>query len=202
MADYQVTITYSDPKFFEALADPEGFMPYLAGAMENIVTAYKEAAWDYAPESEANRPGRVNADGDPMGYYERGRGWWYPVITHNAIGLGAEIPLLKPHTKSPKTMGAMALIAQGFAGVAGYKLIPSSEQMHDRWVTNVQQNASNVIGRLSNTASYSGFVQGLDQTALHQSRGWQTVMDTWGRSDLQDTINVETLQALKAYYNL
>jgi hypothetical protein len=205
MADttYSVTIEYSDPRFFEALADPEGFLPFLADAMQNIVDAYQEIASVYAPESEANRPGRVDKDGRPMGYYERGRGWWYPLTTHNTMGMGAEIPLLKPSTKAPKTMSITTLMAQGFTGgVTGYKLIPNSEQMNERWTNSVQQSASEVIGRLNNSASYSGLVQGMSQTALHRSRDWRTVVDAWAGDELSGIIIDETMQALKAYYNL
>lgn len=198
----EVTITESDPRFFEALADPAGFFPHLRDAMQRIVTAFSERASEYAPESEANQPGRTDKEGRPMGYYERGRGWWYPVMTHNALGLGSELPIVGPHPKGPKTMGALALLARGFSGVAGYKLRPTSEQMHDRWTAEVQQSENEVAGRVANTASYSSYVQGPDQTALHASRDWQTVEQTWESDDMQNVVEQETLQAIDDYYNL
>jgi hypothetical protein len=200
---FEVEIQVSDPKFFEALGNPEGFMPILGEAMTNIITRYRELAEVYAPESEANKPGRFNPrTGEPMGYYERGRGWWYPVLGHRALGLMGEIPLLRPHLKSPKTMGATALLAVGFQGVAGYKLRATSEQMHDRWSTEVQQNAEDVIGMLSNIASYSGLVVGLEQVELHRSRGWQTVVDVWDSTEMELTVDTQTAGALREYYNI
>jgi hypothetical protein len=54
---------------------------YLADAMQDaLFTIQGEIGYaSYPPATEANRPGRVDQDGNPMGYYERGRGWWYPV---------------------------------------------------------------------------------------------------------------------------
>lgn len=137
-----------------------------------------------------------------MGYYERGRGWWYPLITHNTLSLGSEIPTVRPHTKTPKTLSTMATLAVGFRGVAGYRLVPNSEQMHDRWVWEVIPTGNDVIGNLSNLASYSSFVQGLDQTGLHASRNWQTAMSAWESDPLQTLIIDETLDAIDTYYGL
>jgi hypothetical protein len=197
---FDVTIDVQDPDFFKALEDPEGFLPYLGQAMQNILTVYQSVAEVYAPESDANSPGRFDQEGRPMGYYERGRGWWYPLLTHNTLGLKDEIPTLRPHSKAPVTMKSMALMALGFPGVAGYRLIPNSEQMHDRWVWEVIFDPSEVIGNLSNIASYSSYVQGLDQVQLHQSRGWRTVMNSWEDPSVQSILMDETMKAVDAYY--
>lgn len=175
----ELTIEESDPEFFKALQNPQGFLPHLATAMENIVSEYQARAEVYAPESEANAPGRVNADGWPMGWYERGVGWW------------------EPDNRSIKRKG-IAVKDIAFQNIR-YRLTEPSQQMGDRWVTEVQQTANEVIGFLSNTATYSGYVQGMEQIALHRSRGWQTVMDIW-ESGLQVEVDVQTTKALEAYY--
>lgn len=40
----------------------------------------------YPPSSEANLPGRIDEDGRPLGYYERNRGWWYPLLRRSSLG--------------------------------------------------------------------------------------------------------------------
>lgn len=196
----EVTIQIDDPDFFKALENPAGFMPHLGQAMQEILQSYQEVAEVYAPESEANRPGRFDQEGRPMGYYERGRGWWYPLITHNRLGMGSELPLLRPHDKAPKTMHAKTLMAEGFPGVAGYKLIPGSEQMHDRWSSEVHTTVDGVIGNLRNVASYAGDVQGKEQIPLHASRGWRTVEQSWEDPQVQAAVTEATNKALDAYY--
>ena len=202
MSPVQVLIDFEDPGFFIALEDPDGFEPYLEKAMVGIMTAFKTVAEVYAPESDANKPGRMDKEGKPMGYYERGRGWWYPLVTHNKLGLGQEIPTIGLHSKAPKTMGAKALMARGVEGVAGYKLIATSEQMHDQWVWEVIPDPSGVIGNLTNLASYSGGVQGLEQAPLHKSRGWQTVIQSWDTPEVQAAVEDESMRAIIAYYHL
>lgn len=202
MADdlVEVSIETDDPDFFKALQDPKGLFSILAESMQKIMTVYKEQAEIYAPESEANKPGRVDREGKPMGYYERGRGWWYPLVTHNT--LQGELPILGIHTKAPKTLGSTALLAKGIPVVTGYRLVPNSEKMHDQWAIDVIQTENEVVGVLSNTASYSGYVQGFSQTRLHQSRDWQTVMQSWQAQQVQDYILEETLNAVSIYYHL
>lgn len=201
-SDFQATIEIEDKKFFEALSNPQGFIPHLVDAMDSILSVYEKVASEYAPESEANRPGRIDKDGSPMGYYERGRGWWYPVLTHNKLGLENELPILRPHTKSPKTLESTRLLARGFEGVAGYKLIPGSEKMHDQWDMGVGSNAKEVVGHLRNNASYSNVVQGTSQEPLHRTRGWQTVEQSWETPEVQDVVKEETAKAIEEYYNL
>lgn len=197
----EVDIQIDDKDFFAALEDPQGFMPVLADSMESILEVYKNVAWDYAPESEANRPGRTDEYGMPQGFYERGRGWWYPVITHNTLALEKELPVVGPHSKGPKTLRALALIARNLNAV-GYKLIESSEQMHDRWMTEVSQENNDVIGTLSNSASYSNYVQGMDRIDLHKRRGWQDVKESFENPDVQNAVMSETLNAIDTYYHL
>ena len=196
----EYTIDIQDPGFFKALENPDGFLPFLDRAMANTLTAFQAVAEIYAPESEANRPGRVDENGDPMGYYERGRGWWYPLLTHNTMGMAEEIPVIGPHSKSPTTLKSIKTLAIGIKGVAGYKLIPNSQQMHDRWTWDVNHSSGEVIGHLMNSATYSPYVQGMEQDPLHRVRGWSTVMDSWEDDLTQSTVMDEVKLAVDAYF--
>lgn len=199
MDDYlEVRISWDDPLFFQALENPEGLLPHLSEAMQTILTEYQKVAEVYAPESEANRPGRVDAQGKPMGYYERGRGSWYPLVTK--LTLNEDLPKVRPHLKAPSTLKTPALLAEGFSNVVGYRLRPTSQQMHDRWLWEVIQDPTEVIGNLSNTATYSSYVQGLRRTKLHESRGWIEVLESWDDSRVQSVVDEATLKALNEYY--
>ena len=86
---------------------------YLFDAMSDVVLMIQgEVGYaSYPPADEANAPGRVDKDGEPMGYYERGRGWWYPV-------------------KNPATLSGMNSVADGAQDVyAAYRRhkIPTKE---------------------------------------------------------------------------
>jgi hypothetical protein len=200
----EMTITESDPTFFDALREPAKFMPILAESMKNIIEIYEERASVYAPESEANHPGRFSLVNHlPMGFYERGRGWWYPIMRQHTLGFGG-VQTIQPTMKAPKTKEITALRAVGMEiqGVVGYHLRETSEQMGDRWSTEVQQQSDAVLGMLSNTASYSGLVQGLMQAKLHRTRDWKTVIDTWEGDAMQMTVTDETMKAIDQFYHL
>ena len=133
-----------------------------------------------------------------MGYYERGRGSWYPLVTK--LTLNEDLPKVRPHLKAPSTLKTPALLAEGFSNVVGYRLRPTSQQMHDRWLWEVIQDPTEIIGNLSNTATYSGYVQGLRRTKLHESRGWIEVLESWDDSRVQSVVDEATLKALNEYY--
>lgn len=199
----EITITESDPQFFEALRNPAGFMPILGEAMKNIMDAYEKKASEYAPESEANHPGRFSlSTHKPMGYYERGRGWWYPLTTHNTLGLGGEQAIMRHSVKAPKTLGVGQMMAVGIMGVTGYRLRETSEQMGEKWATDVEVAAEEVIGYLRNRASYSDLVQGLGQIQLHKARDWQTIIQSWETPEVQNVVSEETMNAIDTYYHL
>lgn len=128
----------------------------LAGAMR-----------EYPAATEANQPGRFSrSTRRPMGYYDRGRGWWYPVM--EAGSLPAE---------TGKRRGAIRLgkrKAQRM-GVAGYKLRRSSEQLGKAWTTDVRREADAIIGVVGNNTSYVELVQGQRQAQFHAARDWQTL---------------------------
>ena len=204
MADpVEITILYDDPLFEQAMNEPAGAFPALADAMTPIMSAYEDRASVYAPESEANQPGRFSlVTQKPMGYYERGRGWWYPLLTHRTIDLTKEVPLLRLNPKAPHTAGMKTLMAAGIPQVAGYRLIENSEQMHDKWSFDVEVVADEIIGHMVNTASYSALVQGMEQTRLHQARDWQTFIDVWESDAMQEIVYQETDKAISTYFHL
>lgn len=200
--DISVEIDYQDEEFFQALENPEGFLPILGDAMENILSVFEVVASEYAPESEANRPGRYDREGRPMGYYERGRGWWYPLVMKTTISPMDELPTLKPHMLAPKTLESRTLLAEGFKGVAGYRLIPNSEKMHDQWEQGVGITQREVVGFLRNRASYSNYVQGSEQIKLHEMREWQTVIQSWNTDEVQRAVDHETTQAIIKFFRV
>jgi hypothetical protein len=192
-------ITTPEP-FWTNIQNFGGFVPYAETAMDHIMDEFKSEMEVYAPESEANAPGRTDRNGEPMGYYERGMGWWYPVkgrgtlqLAGRVVGAGQGLP----RAKFGKSFG---VIKGGRKfGVVGYKLIPSSQQMGDRWVTAVQSDQDQVVGTLFNGASYSGLVQGQSQTALHASRDWSTVDSVWYGDEMQGALDRELGNALDQF---
>ncbi len=193
----EIIITESDPKFFEALRDPQGFLPILAEAMRKIVENFAEVSSRYAPENEGNQPGRWSLRTKrPMGYWERGVGWWEP--KGKAKEGVPTISLGKPK-RTPE--GVTSLSAMGIEGVGGYKLKNRSEQLGSRWTTEVEQG-DEVVGTVRNTASYSSYVQGLYQARLHEARDWQTFEQSWQTDEVQQVVTDETMNAIDTYYNL
>ena len=200
MADtVELQITTPEP-FWTNIQNFGGFVPYAETAMDHIMDEFKSEMEVYAPESEANAPGRTDRNGEPMGYYERGRGWWYPIKGRDTIlqagrlvGAGQGLS----RARFGKTFG---VIKGGRKfGVAGYKLIPSSQQMGDRWVNAVQSDQDSVIGTLYNGASYSGFVQGPSQTALMAERQWSNIDSVWYSDEMQGTLDKELGNALDQF---
>jgi|SRR5271157_5460548 len=200
MADVvEFQLTTPEP-FWTNIQHPENFARYIEPAMSNIMDEFKAEMEVYAPESEANFPGRVDADGRPMGYYERGRGWWYPIMRLNTIQLAGRLAgagLSSSRAKFGKTRGVINL--RRVSGVVGYKLIASSQQMGERWVIAIQTSDEDVIGTLFNGASYSSLVQGPSQTRLHASRDWSNIDDIWNGDAMQSTLDKEIGAALDQF---
>jgi hypothetical protein len=62
-------------------AAPEIAWPVMTAAMGNALALLHDAVATYPPSTEANSPERTTLKTKrPMGFYERGRGWWYPVM--------------------------------------------------------------------------------------------------------------------------
>ena len=128
----------------------------LAGAMR-----------EYPAATEANQPGRFSrSTRRPMGYYDRGRGWWYPIMEAGSLP-----------EQTGKRRGAIRLGRRKAArmGVAGYKLRRSSEQLGKAWTTAVHTEGNSVLGIVGNNTSYGELVQGQRQTDFHTARDWQTL---------------------------
>jgi len=148
---------------------PELVIPLLRQAMTKSVLKVQEKLSQYPPSTEANQPGRVSLKTrKPMGYYERGRGWWYPLMRPWAAG-----------KKLGKAQGALKASATVTAGsrVKGYRLAAggTSEMLGKSWTTEVTAGKGGVLGEIGTNTSYAPWVQGDQQTSQHAARGWVTV---------------------------
>jgi hypothetical protein len=157
-------------KALEAM--PERVLPLAEGAMSKSCAAIVGEVKPYPSATAANQPGRIDADGQPLGYYERGRGWWYPVkqvATMKGLRLKSEgVKLLGKRTSAG-------------LGIVGYKLRAVSEQLGRKWAWVVARITGGVEGRVGNNASYAGTVQGYSTGEPMQSQrmaaiGW-TALD-------------------------
>jgi len=200
MADAAELVIETPEPFWDNIQHPEKFPQYIEPAMSNIMGEFKTEMEVYAPESEANAPGRTDRNGEPMGYYERGRGWWYPVKGRDTILQTGRLVGAGKGLSRARFGKSVGVIKGGRKfGVAGYKLIPSSQQMGDRWVTAVQTDQDSVTGTLFNGASYSGLVQGSEQTALMAERQWNSIDDVWYGDQMQGTLDKEIGDALDQF---
>lgn len=152
----------------QAIEDtPKIAVPLALEAMDKSTLAVLGIVSVYPPESDANQPGRVSIKTHrPMGWYDRGVGWWYPVLRQKTLG---EKPL--------KSKGAILLgkRKQKWAGVAGYKLGQRSERLRARWAHEVKHEEGEIIGEIGNTASYQRYVNGMKQSRLMERRGWKRI---------------------------
>jgi hypothetical protein len=167
-------------KFEKAITEaPEVALPIIEKAMTKSLFLIQDVVATYPPATEANQQGRYSlVTKRPMGYYERGRGWWYPVMRQTSLP-----------DRLGKTRGAVK--AKKLAGVAGYKLAGGgeSELLGRKWTgeTEVQdlERQTVVVGTVGNTVSYSEYVQGRKQNRLHKARGWPTLDGTIDKLDDQ-----------------
>ncbi len=149
---------------------PETVLPLLVKAMTKAARAVQARVAEYPPSTEANQPGRISiATGRPMGYYERGRGWWYPVMR----------PWTKEGQKFGKALGVLkapSAVRKG-SGVQGYKLAGGgeSEQLGKSWTVDVRAGEGGVLGEIGNNTSYAPWVQGDRRWNVHAKRGWKTL---------------------------
>lgn len=195
-------ITTDNPQFFEALQHPEGVMDNLADAARDIVGHIKEVEETYPPTTEANQPGRYSLRTHrPMGFYERGRGWWYPIMQRSTLGKGKGIGTIVPRKGAAVTGKAIAVRALFISGVAGYKLRATSEQLGSRWAMSLYRDPHQVTVELSNSATYAPFVQGLEQARMHMVRGWLSIVAVWYLDDTQAYIQEQLEKALHEYFN-
>ena len=176
--DDTIVLDYSSLTDFlaELQNSPAEALPFATTAMDNSVAAIHDGVATYPPETAANAPGRVDANGKPMGYYERGKGWWRPllrpttVLAHGTMAGG----------KYGKSIGRGIYPTGGkVPQVAGYKLNPTSERLGQSWTTDVQTfEEGGVLGTIGTNTSYADVVQGADQSSVMAGIGWETVKDT------------------------
>ena len=171
MADDQVIDFSQVTGFADALAkSPGAFIPYATDAMTQSVRLIQGGMAEYPPATEANQPGRFSLKtGQPMGYYERGRGWWYPIMTRETLQDAAG----GKYGKSRGVVKASKLI-RTVSRVQGYKLAGGgeSEQLGKSWTTNVQASDTGVQGEVGTNTSYAPYVQGDEQSSLLARYGW------------------------------
>jgi hypothetical protein len=165
-ADKQIEVKGLDT-FIEALEKfPEQAEPIAVEAMTNSEVVLIDDLKNYAPATEANQPGRFSRKtGRPMGYYERGKGWWYPVMREKTLGtkLGKRVGAIK----TPKRLKVM------MPGIVGYKLRKTSQRLGTRWKGNVVTGPGWIYGEVGTTVSYADYVQGDKQARMHAARGWK-----------------------------
>jgi hypothetical protein len=171
MADNQV-LDFSDVTGFEAAfaQSPQWFIPFATDAMDASVRILQGGMAEYPPATEANQPGRFNRiTHEPMGYYERGRGWWYPIMTRETLQNAAA-------GKFGKSRGVIRAsnLMKSFSRVKGYKLAGGgeSEQLGKSWAVDVKATADSVTGEVGTNTSYAEFVQGDEQSGILARYGW------------------------------
>lgn len=148
---------------------PEKSAPILLEAVTKSCEAVKGVLVEYPPATEANKPGRINRKGKPMGYYERGRGWWYPVrqrsTMESTIGASGQPIKAKGGIKAPRSLG-----------LAGYKLRATSEMLNRRWATEAKMVQNGAEGTIGTPVSYARWVH-IDQPAIFRARGWKSMTE-------------------------
>jgi hypothetical protein len=187
----------NDERFQRFLDDlvkaPEKVLPYASRAMELSTLEVKSQMAQYPPETEANRPGRVHmvkratkhaleSRLEPMGYYERGKGWWSPIKRREKLNSIAE-----QRGGFGRSIGRGVIRKRGVSHVVGYKLHPNSENLGKKWVTEVRLFNRGVMGVVGNNVTYAPFVQGDKQSKLFAMRKWMN-LDS-GLENASPTIN-------------
>ena len=172
---YEVELGGFD-KLIEAIdAMPRRVIPLAEKAMRRALLAVEGRAKEIPPAGPGNQQGRMDANGEPLPYYERNRGeWWPDRQTHALYGKS------RGYIKLNKKTGAAL-------GIVGYKLGKASEQLSKNFSHEVTTNDEGVEGTISNKASYFPQVIGMQQTALFEKIGWPKINKVIEAS--QDDIN-------------
>ena len=143
---------------------------------------------EYPPATAANRPGRFTPEGRPMGYYERNRGYWRPIV--HKVNLRAF-----GHYGKSKGVILASKTQRQTGTVAGYKLNPSSEQFGKKW--KVTRTKSGAV--ITNSASYAQpLASYLKQARVMKQIGWKTDKQALQESWEAGTFQAAFAQALKA----
>ncbi len=182
MSDIQIAIDYlaETRAKLQAGANAEPLRVAIATVLNDLWRGVAK----YPSSTEANQPGRFSrVTQKPMGYYERGRGWWYPIMRAATLG--------QKQTKARGAIRAPGYVKKS-SRVVGYKLAGGgkSEALGRHWAMTMTVNSALLRGTLSNSASYAGYVQGDLQNRLHRARGWQTINDVveMQRAQITETI--------------
>lgn len=192
-----------DPRFerlIQGLKDaPQAAQPFAQEAMLKSLFILQDALAPYPPATEANSPGRVSIKtGRPMGYYERGKGYWRPIMREDTLMAHAKG---NGTGKFGKSLGRgvvkLGRSARRITQVAGYKLEATSEQLGKNWVTKVSVGEDGVTGELGNNTSYADVVQGSKQAYFHSARGWKT--DDTALEETSEPIKEQFAQATLDY---
>lgn len=124
-----------------------------------------EGALEPYPQS-TSVPGRWSmVTHKPMGFYERGRGWWYPVMERRTLGAGQRVLKSRGTRLAPKSQ-------RGPGQVVGYKLSlqNQSERFQARWTIKYEDDGTTAI--IGNNASYGPHLMGDDQAYMMALIGW------------------------------
>jgi hypothetical protein len=151
---------------------PRKSVAILEKAMKKSCLAITGELAEYPPATEANSPGRMDKHGRPMGYYERGRGWWYPVKKKATLESG------RMEGKILKTRRAFGLNKQDRLayGAIGYRLSRHnrSQVLGKHWTTKTVRMSDGIEGQIGNSASYAKYVH-IQQPVIFKVRKWRTI---------------------------
>lgn len=156
---------------------PEKARPILEKAVTLACDAVIGQLKEYPPATDANRPGRKDKRGKPKGYYERGRGWWRPVMRRATIQTAGRIAGMgRGYAQYGKGVGVIK--ARG-SDVAGYKLASRSQLLGRHWArkfhpVSVSSTNDGVEGVIGTTVTYAKYVH-LYQSPLFAMRGWKSI---------------------------
>ena len=120
--------------------------------------------------------GHITPREEPMGYYQRGTGWWYPI---KKLGGRIEFLMYRHRIKGLFGRAAGLQLAKNTKGVAGYRLSKkhTSEELGQSWAHKTEVTSTEVVTTIGNNASYVDYVNGRYQPALFGMRGWKTIDD-------------------------
>jgi hypothetical protein len=118
--------------------------------------------------------GQTTPREEPMGYYQRGTGWWYPI---QKLGGRIEFLMVRHEIKGLFGRSTGLKLAKNVAGVAGYKLSKkhTSEELGQSWTHTTERTETEIVTTIGNNASYVDYVNGRYQPALFHMRGWETI---------------------------
>jgi hypothetical protein len=161
---------------------PQYTLTKLTEAVELSIKLLQGEAVPYPPATAANQPGRFDKKGKPMGYYERGRGWWYPLLTDRTLGGVSRYGKTRGVVRAPKGLRQQVRayrLAKNRQGQPG-----TSERLQSRWDSHVYHYQETVGGMLTNNTSYilpvKGFKSGPPKARQAQRMaaiGWMSIED-------------------------